>query len=888
MALSLQLGYPQIPKSITNPNVNKKDALDMSNPLPFLTFIKLINVSFEPDSLQNYYNYYIKSWNSLTVNTQTSNERLVVENYRDFLKEITLNYTTLEEKQYLSKIDFNDPYDLDIAMGFYGRKLREITQFYNNKRNDIKFNLVRNKIKGTNYGSEKTIIELTLNYLKGLDDGKILYDYESAKAQIEVEIEELFDTYPLYFNQTPDSTVYDKMDLDYGMGLFIKSNDEIITEFFSDISTELKELKELDDLFNNKRKLTQKNVFTNFFYLSTGNTVTNFLSGQLFESNHAINAFTNRDYPTSASTEQDCCIETPRKRGFFRPLNTSIVLLDGVNGSYSFNFDNLTPNTLYYFPDPNILGHNGDVITFVVDDSFLKKHVSSGNAVNQPASNPYDTKYYGYVSKNDPNIQKNLDIIFDQGYIKDSKRDIYGNLFGLFNNEGRFESHIEILSTEDRLNMIINGHIFYDDLYNEGFAFNYLTFDETTFTQTLRTGLSSYTGGFLSNIPEITLYPGPFTPYITFISPTENVLLPHYTILEGAYLLKSDNTPYPETYSSDLSTFEYLPGEYYFDALIECGVSIANPYQRALLDPSFPSLTANMTQMVRTSALQIYDGGWFGGIADFDISLESQSYGYSGESAGVTEFYAISNLPMDFYGKIMVRNSDTRTVDTITNTLPYLTTKYNAAIVAELEDYVEKFEVSTDILFIETSNYLVIDKIKYSDSAFSDSKVSPTYLTHNTNWSDKISNRFKLNNGVFYVHLYTTTPNISSNTVTIYPRIYRFDTVNFKNDLIYNDTSNIFEITNDNVLYSHVDPPTLTYNSRNNIFKLSYLLKDQNNTPTLFEYDFNFGSTVEFLSKKEYSFNGNGYSNTFEIVPPTFNFYMTSNPILTQDFELIL
>jgi len=558
----------------------------------------------------------------------------------------------------------------------------------------------------------------TLNYLKGLDDGKILYDYESAKSKLEVEIEELFDTYPLYFNQIPDSTIYDNKDIDYGMGLFVKTNDEIISEFFSTVTEELKELKELDSLFDNKRKLTQKNIFTNFYYLSTGNTVTDFLSGKLFESDHAINAFSNSDYPTSASTEQSCCVETPRERGFFRPLNTSIILLDGINGSYSFNFDNLTPNTLYYFPDPNILGRNGDVITFVVDDSFLKKHVSSGNAVDQPHSDPYDTKYYGYVSKNDPNTQKNLDIIFDAGYIKDSKRDIYGNLFGLFNNEGRFESHIEILPTVERLNMLINGHTFYDDLYNEGFSFNYLTFDDSTYSQTLRTGLSSYTGGFLNNAPEITIFPGPFLPYIDFIAPTEDVLLPHYTILEGAYLLKGDNTPYPETYSSDLSAFEYLPGEYYYDSLIECGVCISNPYQRPLLDPSFPSLTANMTEMVRTSALHVYDGGWFGQITDFSISLEGQSYGYFGESESSTEFYAISNLPVDFYGKIMVKNQDTRTVDTITNSLPYLTTKYDAVIVAELEDEVERFEVSTDILFIETTNYLVIDKVKYVDGVF--------------------------------------------------------------------------------------------------------------------------------------------------------------------------
>ena len=48
MSVTAQFGYPDVPKSITNANVQTKDALDVSNPMSFILFIKTISNSFEP------------------------------------------------------------------------------------------------------------------------------------------------------------------------------------------------------------------------------------------------------------------------------------------------------------------------------------------------------------------------------------------------------------------------------------------------------------------------------------------------------------------------------------------------------------------------------------------------------------------------------------------------------------------------------------------------------------------------------------------------------------------------------------------------------------------------------------------------------------------------
>jgi hypothetical protein len=53
MSSTLQYGYPEVPKSITNPNVSEINALDVNGPMSFLLFIKTVTRSFAPEKLQS-------------------------------------------------------------------------------------------------------------------------------------------------------------------------------------------------------------------------------------------------------------------------------------------------------------------------------------------------------------------------------------------------------------------------------------------------------------------------------------------------------------------------------------------------------------------------------------------------------------------------------------------------------------------------------------------------------------------------------------------------------------------------------------------------------------------------------------------------------------------
>jgi hypothetical protein len=890
MALSIQLGYPDVPKSITNPNVKRHDALDVDGPISFLGFIKITNTSFEPDTLQKYYNFYLKTWNNKNTNKNIDTQNLIIENYRTFIKEVALNYTTNEEKQFLKSIDFDDEFDMDAILGFYSKKLLELASLYNKKRTDVKFGVTRNKIRGTTIGINKEIIETTLTYLKNLEGGEILFDYDSIKSRLDVEISELYDGYAYYYDQIPDTAIYDNKDLDYGYDIFLKDNTTLISEIFSGLSDEMKDLKEVDDLLDNKRKLTEKYISTDFYYLSTGNTTSEFLSGKLFSSDNQSANFKNRKFPTSASTPRSNNLIDKRDIGFFKPCKQAIITLDGKTSGFKFNIENLKPNSLYYFPDPTIAGDNGNVITFIIDDSQLKKNYSSGIAANQPKSSDRDTQYFGYVTKTPPVPQKYLDHVFNSGFVQDLKYDIFGNTFGLFKDDHRYKKTIKFLPDTDIYNVVFNGYQFYDGLYNEYLAFNYQTSDNTTYTETTRSGLSSNTSGFFDFLPDVTASFGLFTPYNEFIEPTENTTT--YRILEGAFISKDDFSLYPEV-SSDLSAFATSTTPMYYDVLIEGGIAAINPLQRALNDPLYPTLSADFTKFVQTSAISIVDGGFFEDGADFNISITPNDYVYYPDVENTTT-YTVSTTTYDsdydLNGRIYVKNYSNKTIYKLTEMLPYLSGKYLPDVVNELDSNIIRFDIANDVIFLETPSYLVIDRILMNSGMFVDPRTAPISLSAG-DYYKKLSNRFRINQTVYYCNTKTQTSNISSNSFRVYPEIYSFDLINFKNTKIFplrdTDVTDFFNISGGDVRYTSVDSPILTHSSKNNIFNLSFLMKDQNDMPRLHQLDFYLNPNVIFESHTIHNFSP--FSNSYNLSSTdALTLYLSGGNITYSGEELTL
>jgi hypothetical protein len=836
------VNYPEISNSITNPNVLSKDSLDLNSPMSFLTFIKNVDPYFDSSNLQEYYVEYLKTWNNIKNSKNVDTKNTIIERYKEFIQEISLNYTNLEEKNFLSKINFNDPLDLDLAIPFYTRKLIEISNYYKNKREEAKYQVITKNLKGTNSNTESNVKNLALNYLENLENGTILYDFESLKSKIEVEIEELYDSYPSYFNQIPDEKIYDNKDFDYGLDIFLKSNDDLIDTIFKGVSDELKRLKESDQLFDNKRALTEKYLATDFYFLSTGSTVYDFISGKASTAKSPSLNILNVNYPTTASTDRKN-LSTPREKGFFRPHKTSILFLDGKTSNISINFEKLTPNTIYYFPDPSIHGVNGNVLIFSNDDFNLKRNISSGKAKNQPVSKKEDSKYYGYISQTEIFENKYLDKIFESGYIQDSKFDIYNNLFGLFKNDGSFRKTIQQINLNSpEYFLVLNGHTFYDFLYGEGYSFDYTIEDSVEQNYTTRSGLSTNTSTFTNPFSSSynILFGGRFNQK-SFYYPES--FKGDYQILEGFNISDGVN-PYPDTISSDLSVYP-SSGQFYYSKLIEGGIHTASPLQRALLDPLNPSLSADATQEIISDGVNTFlinGGEFFQSFPDFNFELPSAYYD---PTVNVTSSYVLSTSNLNNYyeryttkGKLFVRNAYTNEVKSLEDTFSYFSSIFPLSTYNEMISGVSNFEIVNDVLFIETDNNLIITKISFNDGEFVDPKTSYRIIKHNINPFNKISNRYRNGNKVYFSLLDITEYPPTSNNFTIFPKIYEVDMNDITVKVNIPDTNtNFFQVSGGDIQYVKSDTPILSYDSRPNIYNVSFLLKDSNNEFILQDFD---------------------------------------------------
>ena len=116
--------------SIVNPNVNSKDYLDVQSPFSFFDFLKYTKSELSPEQFNALYLDYIREWNKTKNNSIYQINQTIKDRYVELIKQITLKYTTSEEKRFLSNVDLNDPNDLDIIIPFYSKKIIDVCNFY--------------------------------------------------------------------------------------------------------------------------------------------------------------------------------------------------------------------------------------------------------------------------------------------------------------------------------------------------------------------------------------------------------------------------------------------------------------------------------------------------------------------------------------------------------------------------------------------------------------------------------------------------------------------------------------------------------------------------------------------------------------------------------------
>lgn len=924
-------GYPEVPQSITNSNVVGSNALDRNQAFSLIEFIKVVKVDYDPDTLQGYYTTYLNNYNKKTNNKNVDNDYLIIDRYRDFLKEITINFSNKTEKKFLQHLDFSDNNDIAIAISFFSKKLREVVDYYRVER--VNLNNTSNKVrtKTSNFNVVKSAYSTILNFLDNREDSLVDYNLVNIKNNIHVSLTEYFDVYTSYFNQEPVETEYGKHFLSYSPddlptdNIFLASNSELVTEVFEGYSEILKLYLEADSIFDNKRNLTEKYIGTDFYYISS-NSAGEYVYDILIKAEKPYSDFLNQQYPTTASVFANK-ISTKREAGFFKPTNTGINVIQAPAIDFELN-KQYEPDSLFIFPDPKVFTNNQDILVFNIEPSDFFKNISSGVAKLQPNTSKDDTPYIGYSSKFDNRTEStDLAFLFDQGYIDDSKKDLFGNIFGLVKDNNQFRDNLTVKNPPTVKNLILNGYQFYDNLYNEGFNFNYNTADTTTFTETKRSGLSSFTNGLTARETSPFFPSSAYNIFFRYFCPYEELIEPTTTnvdfinrsidtagIIDGAYFMKTDYGFLPDPVSSDLSAFSDTTQQFYYSDLIEGGIASLSgaSIQRALLDDTTAvteSLTGNFSLSLQLTALNSlyssYEGGRFTDKLNFDYSLTPESYFYDDTVLETTTVVSNTSAAFDKFnsknlqGKIYVKNTSTNTGGELLNLIPYLSSKYNATIVSDLSSKVLNFDLMYDTLFIQTNSFFVIEQLKFEDNKFNDPFSDNISLTLNTNNFDKISNRFKKDLNVYYYKLKVEQDSTQTKTLSVYPEIYEYNytaKTNIKifprNTLELSNNINRFVLSGYDVLYDKVDTPIITYRGDLDLFNLSYLVKDQNMSPVIASHNFfvDNNNNVTFVRDDYVRAVHDNKTFTFENTDTlnSFSFNLSSEPLTVSNNSLVL
>ena len=211
-----------VKNSITN-NLND-EKFDLNGPFSFIEYLDYAQIL--DNSTQNIDNYkkYLIEWDSLDLNTRGNETNTIRDQFIILFKDINQNYTTVEEKRYLSTIDFNNEENLSIALPFFANKIKEICIYYKQKRNNYLRDLSTIDARGSKTGVEGYIKNAIVDLFFGDQSSTNLSSSLSLSAMqvnLEVELEEGYDIYndifdidsakPAIFYDSP--TVFESIDI---------------------------------------------------------------------------------------------------------------------------------------------------------------------------------------------------------------------------------------------------------------------------------------------------------------------------------------------------------------------------------------------------------------------------------------------------------------------------------------------------------------------------------------------------------------------------------------------------------------------------------------------------------------------------------------------------
>lgn len=836
----------------------------LNQPVAYIDWVQSRTTAATSESqLFNEYNKYVTDWYKTNAKDNKDSTNQIINLYKNLLQEITLYYSDPEERRFLSNIDFDNTDDLDVAIPYFVKKIKQITRYLVKTRQDVQFAPIKHNLKGSERGindllKSEIISLLTSEQFTGQYPRSVIPAASAVSEKLKIEVEPLYDLYQNYFDidpsvsnktytpelSTADSNVstslkpffntrYDSFDsntelldpdvilnLTGAIAKLFNDNPVHLTSDGDGISTAAaccilanvprSDLDQLPDQYfvdgihtlENLRivyqaKLIEKYAGTKMYYLSTGDTTTNLVSGILYQPKNTSANLLNRHFSSHASAPDLSQLKSEKDiGGFFTSTKNGVLFYSSIDMTYDIDTASLEADTLYVFPDPKKYGSRGNTKT---DQQSPYIHKDSVRGIKATRANQ---KLHG-------------DIIRDQDVQK---------FYPYQSREDTLKYHPSGVSR---------------------------SIDSVDFWTGDKKDIWSHSDIYPLRATE----PVPITEKLQSLLISDDVVSQWKTDIYGNEYALFKRTHAPN------QTKEQLLGNLVSSSTQDTTTrdELINPDQNDLFQP----LNTNF----------------------YNYQLSSYTTMYKNSAGALPVDKSIYNRQADIYGTLYFRNINSDTIGTLHSTLSNVFIKYSKStgILDEVYNKVKHFDLIGDTLILETQNFLIIERLKYnqmtSDVTSSLSKqlyislsgTNPSFEKFSNIWYDDTEKDIILCKTVLHPHL------SGSNYKVIYPNIYRYNTLTDDFKEVFGietlrpansgtDDQSTFNLLVDNgfsfskrpltdaqveIDITEIERPTISHNRQDSTYSITMMGSDAGDKKYLYNFYFDtLLSSDKFTSKQ--------------------------------------
>lgn len=769
----MKLAFPENFASIVNDKA--ASPLDIATPFSFTEWSR--RVSAASDFTQ--YQAYINAWFLKKGTDKVSIASQKKDIYTKLLSEIYLYHSTEIEKNFLKNLDFTNPAEAEIAAPLVAKKLNDISRYFKLKRHANRYKPVHVDISGTKDGIEKTVFNVIIDHIReNSSDFATLLAY--VKANFQINVLELFDTYQHHFNSGSISSI-EVGEVDPEL---FNSFDDVLFELIKSYPIVVKNIKEPllsvspgnsvfdkivlpkkdftdtnsgETILELKQKFIKKFIGCNLYYI-TGKTDGSYDYGILVQSNDTEFNELNVTQATVTSTRDESYLVTKDKLGFFLPKNQGIIKLKASRHAFEIDKDSIEVGKTYVFPDPaiygNVVGATGEnssvpVIHITSNQDFVR-YSGSLAVIGEVKNTSKDVLTFGYVASEQKHGNKHDWLLSKKnlGAITDYQEDLFGDIFVRFESSPDWTSNylVDVISKSDYLSLgvpktiIIDGGFF---LNEDGTA----EYDYYAEFRDIVNGELLYNTNVFVNAQDSDLVPNstpsfePVTnPYILDYGTFSDPRIQNDRVITSMRIIDSGEF----TTASDVDRVEYhdFPRDtvnYGFDTVYDGSVHSyygGSVFVRA--DEYYPS--DNFEQISESGGLRTLDGGYFEDPDYIDITETASVYLENSSALAITDINqkaeAVSKktafLTKIGGGAYFVKMSSGEVYD-LSTAFSKIIAKYPVEAGVAVP---EKLWIDEDFVVHRSTDKVAFEKISLKNGVFETETLSNSVATFNGSFTE--------------------------------------------------------------------------------------------------------------------------------------------------------